>query len=331
MTFKDKKILVTGGAGFIGSHVVDLLAKENRVTVLDDFSAGERRNLDEATATGNVRVVEGDIRDVEAVRAAMQGQSVVFHLAAASLRASLNDPLTNHEVNATGTLVVLEAALGAEAQRFVYVSSSEVYGTALRPRMDEQHPCEPTTVYGASKLAGEAYARAYHLAYGLPTVIVRPFNTYGPRSHLAGASGEVIPRFVLCALAGNPPVIFGSGEQTRDFTYVDDTARGIVLAGECDRLVGDAGNLGTGRETSVRGIAEIVARTVGGGSVEPVFELARPADVQRHCADVSKASRLFGYAPEVTLRDGIAKYVQWFRAQDYDVHALAADMPVFNW
>ncbi len=331
MDISGKAVLVTGGAGFIGSYVVDLLARDNRVTVLDDFSIGERAALDDAERTGNVRVVEGDIRDEQTVADCAAGADVVFHMAAASLRRSLSDPLTNHEINATGTLIVLEAARAAGVRRFVYVSSSEAYGTARERVMDEQHPQEPTTVYGAAKLAGEAYARAYFLTYELPTVIVRPFNAYGPRAHLVGPAGEVIPRFVIFALAGRAPVIFGTGEQTRDFTYVSDTARGIILAGACDELVGDVANIGTGRETSIRDLAQAVLRAVGREDIEPVHEDARPGDVDRHCADISKASRLTGYAPQVDLGEGIARYVEWFKSQGHDHKRLLSQIDVRNW
>jgi len=331
MNITGRNILVTGGAGFIGSHLVDLLAKDNRVTVLDDFSSGERLNLADAERTGNLRVIEGDIRDTADVAAAIEGATVVFHMAVACLRLSLGDPITNHEVNATGTLLVLEAARRADVERFVYVSSSEVYGTAVKRAMDELHPCAPTTVYGAGKLAGEAYARACFLTWGLPAVIVRPFNAYGPREHLLGPSGEVIPRFVLFALAGKAPVIFGTGEQSRDFTYVTDTARGIVLAGARDDLVGDVVNIGAGRERSIREIAGIVIEAVGCEGIEPTFGRQRPGDVQRHCADISKARRLLGYEPRVSLRDGIARYVEWFTARGHDYEQLLTEIEVRNW
>lgn len=235
-----RRALVTGGAGFIGSHLVDRLVGDGwQVTVLDDLSSGERENLEEARASGALSFVEGSILDPAACRAAAAGCERVFHLAVQCVRRSIGDPLHNHEVNATGTLNVLEAARAAGVGRFVYCSSSEVYGNASDGLLSEDAViCEPMTVYGGAKLAGELYAKAYLRTYGLSTVIVRPFNAYGPREHDQGDLAEVIPRFVIRVLNGLPPIIFGAGENGRDFTYVTEVARGLALAADCDALVG---------------------------------------------------------------------------------------------
>ena len=230
------KALVTGAAGFIGSELVrQLVAGGRRVVALDNLAAGSWENLD---GVEPVERITGDVREPRDVARAVRGVAVVFHLACLNLRHSLHSPSESHDVNATGTLAVLEAARAAEVDRFVCVSSSEVYGAARTVPMSEDHPTFPATAYGAAKLAGEAYARAFHQSYGLATVIVRPFNTYGPRCHHEGSSGEAIPKFLLRARAGLPLVIFGDGEQTRDFTYVSDTARGILLAGTQSRIGG---------------------------------------------------------------------------------------------
>lgn len=240
-----KRVLVTGGAGFIGSHLVDALG-DSHLRVLDDFSTGHAANLAHHGENSQVEIVRGDIRDAAAVAAAMQGVDVVFHLACRGVRHSIGNPRESHDVNAGGTLNLLEQARRAGVKRFVHVSSSEAYGTARYAPMDEHHPCFPETVYGAAKLAGEAYARAYHQTYGLPTVVVRPFNNFGPRSHFEGDSGEVIPRFAVWALCGKPPVIFGDGLQTRDFIYVAETAAWLCRIAECDPLIGQTVNLGSG-------------------------------------------------------------------------------------
>ncbi len=304
------KALVTGGAGFIGSNLVDELAKKARVVVLDNFSSGKKTNLAHHAGNTNVDVIEGDIRDRELVRRVTKDVDIVYHLAVQCLRVSINDPEINHEVNATGTLNLCMAAHENRVRRFVYVSSSEVYGTALTAPMDESHPTEPTTVYGASKLAGQQYTLAYHRTYGLKSMVVIPFNTYGPREHYEGAHGEVIPKFVLRALNNERPVIFGDGSQTRDFTYVSDTVRGIVLASACDEMIGQTVNVARGEEVSIRALAENVYLKLGKSPVLPVFEKARPGDVQRHFAGVKKAERLFGFRAETGIDEGLDIFIE---------------------
>ena len=257
------EILVTGGAGFISSELVAQLAAEGRrVRVLDNFATGSRKNL-AGLPPDFVTVTEGDVRDARQLAEVMPRGGTVFHLACLGVRHSLRAPRENHEVNATGTLTLLDAARVAGVARFVHVSSSEIYGPARTVPMTEEHPAFPTTVYGAAKLAGESYARAALATHGLPVVVVRPFNAYGPRCHHEGDSGEVIPRFLLRTLAGREVVIFGDGMQTRDFTQVSDTARGIRLAGETKASIGATFNLGSGRERTIRETAEAVARGLG--------------------------------------------------------------------
>ena len=294
MKLEGKRIMVTGAAGFIGSHLSDRLAEANEVLLVDDFSVGFRENLAEVEARPGVRVVEADIGDLGRMRELMEGVQVVFHLAISCLRTSLNHPVLSHEVNAGGTLSVCMAAREREVERLVYVSSSEVYGTAETVPMQESHPCRPMTVYGASKLAGELYALAHWRSYGLPVSVVRPFNTYGPREPWAGLRAEVIPRFFLLLESARAPVIYGDGSQTRDFTFVADTVEGLVRAGECDALVGDVVNLAHGREVSIRRIAELLAGLCGRDDLVPVHADPRPGDVDRHFAATDNARRLFG-------------------------------------
>ena len=239
MKLEERKIAITGAAGFIGSHLADRLAPSNELLLIDDFSIGSRENLQQLDGSANVRIVEADINDRAAMRELLAGIEVVFHLAISCLRTSLGQPWMSHDTNAGGTLSVCLAACEHRVERLLYVSSSEIYGSAETAPMTEEHPCRPTTVYGASKLAGELYASSCMRSYGLPVSIVRPFNTYGPREPYEGARAEVIPRFLLQLEAGRSPVIYGDGSQTRDFTFIDDTVTGLVLAGECDALVGD--------------------------------------------------------------------------------------------
>ncbi len=319
------RILVTGGAGFIGSHLVGALADTNEVVVLDSFSSGKRENLRHQLHRGAIRLIEGDVRDPDLVREAAKGCGIIFHLAVQCLRVSLFDPRLVHEVNATGTLNVCEAALKNKVSRFVYVSSSEVYGSAVSVPMDEEHPLLPTTPYGASKLAGEMLAMTFHRTYGLPAIVVRPFNTYGPRAHFEGAYGELIPKFVLRALTDRPPVIFGDGLQTRDFTYVSDTVEGLLQASGADQMDGQVANIASGREVSVNAIAAHVLDLAGKTHLRPLYTPARPADVRRHLASVAKAERLLGFRAKIGIREGLRKYIDWFRSSVNRAEAIGCE------
>lgn len=327
------KILVTGGAGFIGSNLVDALAANDKheIIVADDFSTGARENVAHHAANPRVRVVALDIRDKRAAREIMRGVDVVYHLAVQCIRVSIRDPYLVHEVNATGTLHLLTAALDEDIKRFVYCSSSEVYGTALRVPMDEEHPLTPTTPYGASKLAGETYARSFYLTYGLPVTVARPFNTYGAREHFEGPYGEVIPKFVVRALNDAPLVIFGDGAQTRDFTDVSDTVRGLIAAGECDALVGDVVNIARGQEVRIRDLAQIVLDTLPASKSVIEYQAPRPGDVLRHCADIAKAKRVLGWSPKIGIRDGVRRYVDWLMRSEFDPREMLAKEKLRNW
>jgi UDP-glucose 4-epimerase len=324
-------VLVTGGAGFIGSELVRQLAiRGDRVVVVDNLVNGKRENVADVLSD-RIVLDQIDIRNLAAVRAHLSRVRIVYHLACLGVRHSVHSPLENHDVNATATLRLLEACRDAGVPRFVYVSSSEVYGTARRTPMTEDHPTFPCTSYGASKLAGECYARAFFQTYDYPTVMVRPFNAFGPRSHHEGDSGEVIPRFLLRCLAGRPMVVFGDGTQTRDFTYVADTAAGILLAGESDRAVGETINLGSGSEIAIRDLASQIADVVGSAAARVEHDVPRPGDVLRLCADTSRAVSLLGYRANVTLRDGLQRLLSWYRTQGVPAAELLEREIVRNW
>ena len=331
MKLEGKKILVTGGAGFIGSHLVDALMTSNSVTVLDNLTSGEEQNISHHKGKENFNFIRGDINDVALIKGLMHDNQVVFHLAVQCLRISLSDPFLVHEVNATGTLNLCQAALEEDIERFIYVSSSEVYGTAKTAPMSEDHTLEPTTPYGASKLAGESYARSYFLTFGLPVTVIRPFNTYGPREHLVGPYGEVIPKFVSRVLNNQPPVIFGDGEQTRDFTYTEDTVRGMVAAAECDALVGDTINIADGNEVSINEIARNIISILGKSELQPSYRDARPGDVRRHYADISKAQKMLGFSPRVDIKTGIQKYIDFVRSQNPGTMQNGRESDAVNW
>ena len=323
--------VVTGGAGFIGSELVrQLAARHGRVVAVDNLVNGKRANL-AGVLSDRVDLVESDVRDLEVLRPHLRSAAVVYHLACLGVRHSVHSPVENHEVNATATLRLLAACRDADVPRFVYVSSSEVYGTARWAPMSEAHPTFPCTVYGSSKLAGECYARAYFTTYGFPTVVVRPFNTYGPRSHHEGDSGEVIPKFLLRCLAGRPLIVFGDGSQTRDFTYVSDTAAGILRAGETDAAVGETINLGSGHEVSINDLARIIAAAAGVATPEIRYDAPRPGDVLRLCADMTVAWSRLGYAPRVKLEEGLRRLINWYREQGVAPETLLEQELVHNW
>ncbi len=325
-----QRILVTGAAGFIGSHLVDQLVGDELI-LLDDLSTGRCENIAHHLDREDVTFVEGSITDSALVAQRMRGIDTVFHLACRGVRHSIGHPQESHEVNAAGTLNLLRAAHDQGVGRFIHVSTSEVYGTALRVPMDENHPCFPETVYGGAKLAGEAYARAYNRTYGLPTVIVRPFNNFGPRSHFEGDCGEVIPRFIVRVLNDEPPTVFGDGSQTRDFIYVEETAHWLTRIARCDALIGQTINLGSGREVRVLDLARIVCEESGRGEIAPVFLPPRPGDVLRLCADARRAEELLAFSLRCDLREGIRRTVQYIESLGIPPATLLRQVEESNW
>lgn len=329
MNWQNQRVLVTGAAGFIGSNLCDaLISAGAQVIGLDDLSVGKRENLRQAEASG-LEFIHGTVLEPEAWSERLQGVTRVFHMAVACLRRSFHQPMVVHEVNATGTLAILEAcrASAPQLERFVYCSSSEVYGTARHAPMNEEHPLQPTTVYGASKLAGEIYT----LASELPVTVARPFNTYGAREHHEGASGEVIPRFVVRIANGLAPHIFGDGSQTRDFTHVSDTSRGLMLAAEHPQALGQTINLARGHEVSIARIATLLLQKMGRSDLQAEFRGARPADVDRHFADTQKARSLLGFEAQLDIEDGLDRYLQWFQETHPAASGLLEEVQDQNW
>jgi UDP-glucose 4-epimerase len=305
--------LVTGGAGFIGSNLVRaLLERGSDVRILDDFSTGRQRNLEEVRA--DVEVVDGDVRDLETVRRAMDGVRVVFHEAAIpSVARSVKDPLPSHEANATGTLHVLVAAHGAGVERVVYASSSSVYGNAPRLPVTEDVATAPLSPYGVSKLAGERYLGAFHASYGLATVSLRYFNVFGPRQDPSSEYAAVVPRFVAATLDGRPARIFGDGEQSRDFTYVGDVVAANLLAAEAPEAAwGRAFNVAYDDRHSVRQLLATIHSLLPGDHPDPVHDPPRAGEIRDSQADISLARELLGYAPAHTFEEGVRATVEWF-------------------
>lgn len=302
-TLTGQTVLVTGGAGFIGSHLVDAVVGENEVRVLDDLSSGTRTNLHPAAT-----LVEGDLRDPEVLARAMRNVDVVFHEAAVvSVRASVEDPTTSHAINCTATLDLLERAREEDA-RVVLASSAAVYGHPTGVPIDEGQPMTPTSPYGVQKLAIDQYARQYHELYGLDTVPLRYFNAYGPRQTGGDYSG-VISVFMRQAQHGDPITIEGDGTQTRDFVHVDDIVQANLLAATTDH-VGEAYNIGTADAVTIRRLAEHV-RDIADSDSEIVHVESRPGDIRHSVADIDAARDRLGFEPSVSLADGLAELRTW--------------------
>lgn len=302
------KVLVTGGAGFIGSHLVDeLLARGHTVTVLDDLSSGSMNNLKDHANDPALRFIRGDIRDAKAVERAMADIDAVIHEAAmVSVPRSVKDPELASSVNVGGTLSMLRASLNRGVERFVYPSSCAVYGEQEKLPIPEDAPPKPLSPYASSKLMAEENCRKFFEREGLETVCLRYFNVYGPRQS-GGEYAGVMIKFLERLRADRPPIIYGDGEQTRDFVYVSDVARATLLALERNGAAGEVINIGTGRETSINRLCEVFLQVSAKEHLKPVHEPARPGDILRSLADISRAGKVLGYEPRVSLEEGIKR------------------------
>ena len=332
MELDGKRCLVTGGAGFIGSHLVDSLLKKGcKVRVFDNFVNGKLENISHHLKNERFEFVKGNITDPLDVVRVLDKIDVVFHLACLGVRHSIVHPFETHRVNAEGSLLVLDASYRVGVERFVYCSSSEVYGTAEYVPMPESHPTHPCTVYGSSKLAGEAYARAYYRTYGMPTVILRPFNTYGPRSHHEGDAGEMIPKSIVRALNDQPILIFGDGNQTRDFTYVEDTASALIAGGETDEIIGQTLNIGSSFEISVKDLASKILDLLG-TSKSPIKHTSdRPGDVMRLYADCKNFVDICSWNPHVDFEEGLLMTINYFKNHPLKPEFLMNEEAGQNW
>jgi UDP-glucose 4-epimerase len=304
--------LVTGGAGFIGSHICERLLKEGHgVRVLDNFFSGKRANLEHLG--GEIDLVEGDIRDASAVAGAMRGVHVVFHEAAlGSVPRSVADPVTTHEVNMTGTLNVLLAARDAGARRVVYASSSSVYGETQELPKHEGITPQPLSPYALSKLAGEHYITVFNHVYGFEAVALRYFNIFGARQDPESQYAAVIPRFIMSLLEGKPPVIYGDGLQSRDFTHVENVVEANLLAAEAEGVAGRAFNVACGGRYSLLDLLDRIRRIIG-SDLQPVHEVARAGDVRDSQASIEAARAALGYRVKVDFDEGIRRTVGWYQ------------------
>jgi len=306
--------LVTGGAGFIGSNIVHTLLEEgSSVRVFDNFSTGRRENLEDIK--DRIDIAEGDLRDVDALKKALDGVRYVFHLGALpSVVRSVNDPLPTHQVNITGTLNLLLAARDAGVERVVFSSSSSVYGnTPVLPKQEDMHPM-PLSPYAISKLTGEHYMRVFHELYGLKTFCLRYFNVFGPRQDPQSQYAAVIPLFMDALRNDRSPVIYGDGEQTRDFTFIENVVRGNLCCRTApDKAAGGVYNLACGDRASVNDLALGLAKALG-KDIKPTYDPPRPGDVRDSQADNTRARENLNWAPSVNFEEGLQQTVEWFLA-----------------
>lgn len=307
-----KTSLVTGGAGFIGSHLVEALVQRgDRVRVLDDFSTGFRANL--AAVAKHVEVLEGDVADGELVRRAVSGVDCIFHQAAlASVPRSVENPLATHRACVTGTVTLLDEARRARVRRVVYAASSSAYGDQPHSSKRETDLPMPLSPYAAAKLAGEYYCQAFTRTYGLETVGIRYFNVFGPRQDPGSPYSAVIPLFITRLLQGKPPVVYGDGGQTRDFTYIQNVVHGNLLASEAPRAVGHVLNVANGRSISLKELLDKLQLHLG-TKVTPQFEPPRIGDVRDSLADITLARQLLNYEPLVDFDTGLQDSVDYYR------------------
>jgi UDP-glucose 4-epimerase len=307
--------LVTGGAGFIGSNLVhELLQRGERVRVLDNFSTGRRSNL--ADIYEQIDLVEGDLRSSESCRQATKGVDVVLHQGALpSVQRSVSDPFTSHDTNATATMNLLVAAREAGVKRFVYASSSSVYGDSpTMPKQEEMIP-RPKSPYAVAKLAGEHYCRIFYELYGLETVCLRYFNVFGPYQDPTSHYSAVIPLFIRAMMAGKAPTIYGDGSQSRDFTFVQNNVHANLLAATQPGVGGEIFNIACGQRYSLLDLMDALNEILG-TAIEPTFDHSRRGDVKHSLADIGRAQDRLGYTVQVDFLEGLRRTAAWYRTHD---------------
>jgi nucleoside-diphosphate-sugar epimerase len=315
------KVLVTGGAGFIGSNLADALIRRGaKVSIIDNFSTGFQENLDEIT--GDFDFVEGDINDSQAVSKAIEGAEIVFHQAALpSVPRSVENPAETHLVCATGTFNLLVHARDAGVKRFVYAASSSAYGDQpVLPKAETMRP-DPLSPYAVAKLTGELYCRAFNHVYGLETISLRYFNVFGPRQNPASMYSGVISRFIDTLMSGSTPVIFGDGEQSRDFTYIANVVEANINAATATTGLGETMNVANGERVTLIELLDILKTITGRRDVEPEFQPARTGDVKHSQADNHRAVECLDYSTIVGLEEGLRKTVDWWTNSRFAVNS----------
>jgi len=304
-----KKVVVTGGAGFIGSHLAEKLTKQDyHVIILDDLSTGKMENIEALVKKDNVDFIQDSVTRLPLLNKLFRDVHYVFHLAAIpSVLRSIENPQASHEVNVNGTLNVLLAARENEVKKVIYASSSSVYGdTPTLPKSEDMMP-RPLSPYAVTKLTGEYYCQVFSEVYKLSTVCLRYFNVYGARQDPYSQYASVIPIFIKRIFEGNPPIIFGDGKQTRDFTFVRDAVEATILAAEGNTQ--GIFNIARGESITINQLTELVIELIG-NNVNPVHEEPRPGDIRHSLADISQ-SRILGYEPKYGLKDGLSEIIRW--------------------
>ncbi len=309
------RYLITGGAGFIGANLAHaLVARGESVRILDDFSTGRPENL--GGIEDRIEILRGDLRDPAAVARAVRGTQVILHQAALNSNPrSIQEPGPTNAVNVGGTLLLLEAARAAGVRRVVYASSSSVYGDTPGLPKTEEMPLSPKAPYGVSKLAAEYYCRVFTEVYGLETVSLRYFNVFGPRQHPDSEYAAVIPRFLRRMLAGERPVIFGDGEQSRDFTAVENVVAANLLAAGTTQGIGEAFNIACGQTSTLNQLVAWLNQLLG-TDLSPIYEPPRPADIRHSYASIRKAEALLGYRPTLEVQEGLRRTLEWFKQHE---------------
>jgi len=306
---KNKKVMVTGAAGFIGSHLAEKLADNNEVTIIDDISTGKIKNIEELIKRKNVKLIRGSITDYNLLQNEMKDMDYVFHQAALpSVPRSIKDPRSSNEANVTGTLNVLTAAKDSGIKKVICASSSSVYGDTPTLPKSENMPVNPLSPYAVTKATGEFYCKVFQDIYGLKTASLRYFNVFGQKQDPNSQYAAVIPKFIHALMNNEPPVIFGDGEQSRDFSYVKHVVNANILACESDKT--GIFNIACGRRITINQLVEMINEILG-KEIEPVYKEPRPGDIKHSLADISRA-RTFGYEPESDFKEELRETIRWF-------------------
>ena len=305
---KNKKVVITGGAGFIGSNLAHELATENNVTVIDDLSTGRLENISDLIEMKKIRFVHGSILNLQLLQQIFHGIDFVFHQAAIpSVPRSIDDPILSNNINISGTLNVLLAARDNNINKVIFASSSSVYGdTPILPKKEEMTP-NPQSPYALTKLVGEYYCQLFHQIYGLSTICLRYFNVYGLRQDPHSDYAAVIPRFIDIVRQNKPPIIYGDGNQTRDFTYIRDAVQANILAAESQ--ASGVYNIGTGESVTINNLVHLITEVLA-ENIKPIYDNPRPGDIRDSLANISSATKAFGYRPEYSLKNGILEIIK---------------------
>jgi len=307
------KYLVTGVAGFIGSNIVKKLLELGQfVRVVDNFSTGKRENIKEFLGNPNFEFIEGDISNIETAKKVVKKMDFILHEAAIpSVPRSINNPFASNKSNIDGTLNVLIAARDEKIKKLVYVASSSIYGDSLKLPKQESDPINPISPYALTKFAGEKYCQLFSKLYGLPTVCLRYFNVFGPKQDPNSQYSAVIPKFIKAVLKNESPTIYGDGNQSRDFTYVDNVVEGNILASQ-SKTSGEVINIACGEKTSLNDLLKYINQIIG-KNIKPIYDKPSLGDIKNSLADISKAKKMLNYKPKIEIKEGLKKTIEWLK------------------